>query len=62
MAITTRSWGIDDSAAIDPSLALLDEVFLIGDPAMKVLARHTQGEILSSFAQRILATVPPAVP
>jgi hypothetical protein len=52
---------IDVNAAIDPSLALLDEVFLIGDPATKVLARHTQGELLSSFAQRILATVPPAV-
>ena len=52
---------IDVNAAIDPSLALLDEVFLLGDPVTKILARHTQGEILSSFAQRVLATVPPAV-
>ena len=52
---------IDVNAAIDPSLALLDEVFLLGDPVTRILARHTQGEILSSFAQRVLATVPPAI-
>jgi hypothetical protein len=51
---------IDVNTAIDPSLALLDEVFLLGDPTTKILARHTQGEILSSFAQRVLATIPPA--
>jgi hypothetical protein len=50
----------DVNAAIDPSLAILDEVFLLGDPVTKILARHTQGEILSGFAQRMLATVPPA--
>ncbi|HEY5946472.1 MAG TPA: hypothetical protein VIV40_13310 [Kofleriaceae bacterium] len=49
----------DINAAIDPSLALLDEVFAQGDPATKILARHSQGEILSSFATRMLATVPP---
>jgi hypothetical protein len=51
---------IDVNAVIEPSLALLDEVFVLGDPTTKILARHTQGEILSSFAQRVLATVPPA--
>jgi hypothetical protein len=50
---------LDVNVAIDPSLALLDEVFVLGDPATKILARHTQGEILSGFAQRMLATVPP---
>ncbi|HEY5923471.1 MAG TPA: hypothetical protein VIV11_17445 [Kofleriaceae bacterium] len=52
---------IDINAAIDPSLQLLDEVFVLGDPATKILARHTQGEILSGFAQRMLATVPPPI-
>jgi hypothetical protein len=52
---------IDVNAAIDPSLAILDEVFLVGDPVSKILARHTQGEILAGFAQRMLATVPPAI-
>jgi hypothetical protein len=47
--------------AIDPSLIILDEVVLVGDPATKILARHSQGEILSGFAQRMLSTVPPPV-
>lgn len=45
-------------AVMQPSLVLLDEVFEHGDAAMKVLARHAQGEMLASFAARILATVP----
>jgi len=49
---------IDVNEAIDPSLALLDEVVLYGDPATRILARYAQGEILSGFAQRMLATVP----
>jgi hypothetical protein len=52
---------IDINAAIEPSMAMLDEVVLLGDPATKILARHTQGEILTSFAQRVLATVPAAI-
>jgi hypothetical protein len=52
---------IDINAAIDPSMALLDEVVLLGDPVTKILARHTQGELLTSFAQRVLATIPPAI-
>jgi hypothetical protein len=50
---------IDIDAAIAPSLALLDEVAALGDPVNQILARHAQGEILSSFATRMLATVPP---
>ena len=45
--------------AIDSGLIILDEVVLLGDPASQILARHSQGEILSAFAQRMLATVPP---
>jgi hypothetical protein len=51
----------DLNAALDPSLALLDEVFIAGDPAMQVLARKAQGDLLINFASRMLATVPPAV-
>ena len=46
--------------AIAPSLTLLDEVFANGDAVTQILARHTQGELLAGFAQRLLATVPPA--
>jgi hypothetical protein len=46
--------------ALDPSLTMLDDVVAAGDPAMQILARHSQGEILSGFVQRMLATVPPA--
>jgi hypothetical protein len=46
------------NAAAAPSLALLDEVFALGDPANKILARQAQGDLLGSFATRMLATVP----
>lgn len=44
---------------LDPSLALLDEVFDHGSPAMQILARHAEGQLLASFATRLLNTVPP---
>jgi hypothetical protein len=47
------------NTAAAPSLALLDEVFALGDPANKILARQAQGDLLQSFATRMLATVPP---
>lgn len=50
---------IEVNAAIEPSLVLLDEVFAHGDAATQILARHAQGQMLSSFATRLLATVPP---
>ena len=50
---------VDD--AIAPSLALLDEVYLAGDSTMKILARHTLGEMLANLGTRLLATVPPAI-
>lgn len=49
----------DINVVIEPSLAVLDDVFANGDAATQVLARSTQGQILSGFAQRMLATVPP---
>lgn len=49
----------DIEAAMQPSLDMLDEVFALGDPAQQILARHAQGEMLQSFATRMLATVPP---
>jgi hypothetical protein len=48
----------DINTAAAPSLALLDEVFALGDPTNKILARQAQGDLLQSFATRILATVP----
>lgn len=41
-----------------PSFALLDEVYTLGDPTNKILARQTLGDLLQGFATRILATVP----
>lgn len=52
---------IDINAASAQSIALLDEVVQVGDPATKVLALHTKGDLLTSFATRILATVPPPI-
>ena len=46
-------------AAIQPSLDMLDEVFTMGDAAQQILARSAQGEMLQSFATRMLGTVPP---
>lgn len=46
-------------AVLAPGIALLEEVFTAGDPAMQVLARQAQGELLVRFATRMLATVPP---
>jgi len=43
---------------LDPTLAMLDEVFGAGDPATQILARHAQGDLLASLATRMLATVP----
>lgn len=40
------------------SLALLDEVIQVGDPALKILALQVQADLLASFATRIIATVP----
>lgn len=50
----------DVEAASAQSMTLLDEVFAVAaDPATKILARQVQGDLLASFATRILATVPP---
>jgi hypothetical protein len=38
---------------------MLDEVVLLADPATQILAKHSQAEMLSAFAARMLATVPP---
>lgn len=46
---------------LDPSVALLEEVFVNGDPALKILARHAEGQLLASFATRLLNAVPPPV-
>jgi hypothetical protein len=52
---------VELGAALAPGLAMLDEVFTAGDPAMQILARQAQGELLVRFATRMLATVPPPV-
>ena len=47
------------NAVLEPTLALLDEVVAAADPATQILARHAQGDVLTSLATRMLATVPP---
>lgn len=51
----------DIDAASELSFKLLDEVYQVGDPATKVLALQAQGDLLASFATRVLATVPQPV-
>lgn len=48
----------DLEAAAAPSIALLDEAFALGDPATKILARQALGDMLQSFATRLVATIP----
>ena len=48
----------DLHAASVQSLALLEEVTQVGDPATKVLALQAQGDLLAGFATRLLNTVP----
>jgi hypothetical protein len=48
----------DLASAASQSLALLDDVIAIGDPATKILALQARGDLLQGFATRILATVP----
>jgi hypothetical protein len=38
---------------------MLDDVFATNDPALQILARHAQAELLTSLVTRMLATVPP---
>lgn len=52
---------IELDAAAAPSIALLDEAFALGDPATKILARQALGDMLQSFATRLVATVPTPV-
>jgi len=49
---------IELDAAAGPSFALLDEVISLGDATQKILALQARGDLLQSFATRILATVP----
>ncbi len=48
-------------SASELSFKLLDEVFLFGDPAAKILARQALGDLLASLATRMLATIPPLI-
>lgn len=47
-------------AAVTPSLELLDGVIAAGDPTQAILAEHAKGELYTSLAVRMLATIPPA--
>jgi hypothetical protein len=46
--------------AVTPSFELLDGVIAAGDPAQAILAEHAKGELYTSLAVRMLATIPPA--
>jgi hypothetical protein len=49
----------DIDAATQLPLALLDEVYTAGDPAMKILARQAKGDMMLGLVQRMQNTVPP---
>lgn len=49
----------DMDTATELSRVLFDEAISLGDGATQILARHAKGDLLSSLAQRLLATVPP---
>jgi hypothetical protein len=51
----------DINAATTLSLALLDEVYTVGDPSMKILARQAKGDLFLGLVQRMQNTVPPPV-
>ena len=52
---------IDINNAAQLPITLLDEVYMMGDATMQILARQAKGDLISSFVQRIQATVPPPV-
>lgn len=45
-------------AATAPALAVLDDVIDAADPAVKVIAEHTEGQLYAGFVVRLLATLP----
>lgn len=49
----------DIDAATQLPLALLDEVYTAGDPAMKILSRQAKGDLMLGLVQRMQNTVPP---
>lgn len=51
----------DINTATTLSLSLLDEVYTVGDPAMKILARQAKGDLFLGLAQRMQNAVPPPV-
>ena len=67
--ITERTRGLelrDDAAsitalqrAVEPSLALLDEVIANGDPAHQILAHHARADLLSGLQVRMRSAIPP---
>lgn len=44
--------------AVAPAIAVLDNVIEVGDPAMQVIAEHTEGKLYAGFAARLLETLP----
>ncbi|HEX3476319.1 MAG TPA: hypothetical protein VHT91_14940 [Kofleriaceae bacterium] len=48
--------------AIEPALALLDEVIDAGDPASQLIAEHAEGELHAGVTARLLATLPAPPP
>jgi hypothetical protein len=46
------------ATAIEPAVALLDEVIAAGDPTARILAAHAKGELYTSLRVRMLATIP----
>jgi hypothetical protein len=52
---------IDINNATQLPMTLLDEVYAMGDATMQILAKQAKGDLISSFVQRIQATVPAPV-
>jgi hypothetical protein len=49
-------------AAVAPALAVLDDVIGSAEPALQVIAEHTEGQLYAGFAIRMRATVPAVEP
>jgi len=48
--------------ALVPAIVLLDDVIAKGDPAIQMIADHTEGELYAALSVKLLATLPRLAP
>jgi hypothetical protein len=48
--------------ALVPAIVLLDDVVAKGDPAIQMIADHTEGELYAALSVKLLATLPKLAP